>query len=40
MPEGHDKTCLKPQVTHTIETSLHTKTATISVGETPGAVRK
>ncbi|KAF4072241.1 hypothetical protein AMELA_G00260820 [Ameiurus melas] len=38
--EGHDKTCLKHQVTHTIETSLHTKTATVSVGATPAAVRK
>ncbi|MCJ8735006.1 hypothetical protein PDJAM_G00241900 [Pangasius djambal] len=39
MPGGHDQTCLKHQVTHTVETSLHTKTATISVGKTPAAVR-
>ncbi|XP_060736675.1 DNA excision repair protein ERCC-6-like 2 isoform X2 [Tachysurus vachellii] len=38
MTEGHDKTCLK-QVTHTVETCLNTKTATISVGKTPSAVR-
>ncbi|XP_046727466.1 DNA excision repair protein ERCC-6-like 2 isoform X2 [Silurus meridionalis] len=40
MPEGHDKTFLKHQVTHTIKPSIHTKSATISVGETPAAVRK
>ncbi|KAF5905294.1 DNA excision repair protein ERCC-6-like 2 isoform X1, partial [Clarias magur] len=37
-PESPDKTCLKRQVTHTIKTSLRTKTATISVGKTPAAV--
>lgn len=39
-PEGHDKTCLKQKVTHAVETSLHTKTTTISVGKTPAAVCK
>ncbi|TSL10194.1 DNA excision repair protein ERCC-6-like 2 [Bagarius yarrelli] len=39
IPEVQEKAFLKPQVTHTVETSLSTKTATISVGKTPVAVR-
>ncbi|KAK3565787.1 hypothetical protein QTP86_015048 [Hemibagrus guttatus] len=40
MPEGHDKTCLKQQVTHSVEKSINNKTATISVGKTPAAICK